>query len=168
MNAGRRLILHPSLSSHVLNVPFDRSASNGIIYLWVGSKASEEDVQLANELAKEMTKYHYTMQIVKEGEEPDNFFWNSLGGKKPYDTDDLAEDDIMILDNGEEVFLWVGGKSSEVEIKLAFKSAQVYVQNLRNKQPERPRKLLLTAKNKESKKFTKCFHGWSAHKATVQ
>jgi Gelsolin repeat len=37
----------------------------------------------------------------------------------------LAEDDIMILDNGEEVFLWVGGKSSEVEIKLAFKSVQV-------------------------------------------
>ncbi|XP_055346232.1 protein flightless-1 homolog [Paramacrobiotus metropolitanus] len=181
---------------HMLNVPFDRSAANGIIYLWLGSKASQEDIELAHEIAKDMTKYHYTMQIVKEGEEPDNFFWNSLGGKKPYETsadfmkysrlfrcsnekgyftvsekcadfcqDDLADDDIMILDNGQEVFLWVGGKSSEVEIKLAFKSVQVYVQNLRNKQPERPRKLLLTAKGKETIKFSKCFHGWSTHKA---
>ena len=40
--------------------------------------------------------------------------------------DDLADDDVMILDNGDQVFLWVGRKTSDVEIKLAFKSAQVY------------------------------------------
>lgn len=39
--------------------------------------------------------------------------------------DDLADDDIMILDNGEQVFLWLGSRCSEVEIKLAYKSAQV-------------------------------------------
>lgn len=39
--------------------------------------------------------------------------------------DDLADDDIMILDNGTQVFIWVGSKCSEVEIKLAYKSAQV-------------------------------------------
>ena len=51
--------------------------------------------------------------------------------------DDLADDDVMILDNGEQVFLWVGKKTSDVEIKLAFKSAQVnlliclfYIQDL--------------------------------------
>jgi hypothetical protein len=37
----------------------------------------------------------------------------------------LADDDVMILDNGEQVFLWVGRKTSDVEMKLAFKSAQV-------------------------------------------
>lgn len=102
--------------------------------------------------------------------------------------DDLADDDIMILDNGDQVFLWLGSRCSEVEIKLAYKSAQVrlllassylngklsfyhllispqvYIQHMRIKQPERPRKLFLTLKNKESKRFTKCFHGWSAHK----
>jgi hypothetical protein len=31
----------------------------------------------------------------------------------------------MILDNGDHVFLWLGAKCSEVEIKLAYKSAQV-------------------------------------------
>ena len=39
--------------------------------------------------------------------------------------DDLADDDVMILDNGDQVYLWVGRKTSDVEIKLAFKSAQV-------------------------------------------
>lgn len=41
--------------------------------------------------------------------------------------DDLADDDIMILDEGEDVFIWVGSKCSEVEIKLALKSAQVCI-----------------------------------------
>lgn len=77
--------------------------------------------------------------------------------------DDLSDDDIMILDNGEQVFLWVGTRSSEVEIKLAYKSAQVYVQNLRLRDAN-PRQLMLTFKGKESKKFTKCFHAWSGHK----
>lgn len=163
---------------------------------------------------------------MNEGEEPENFFWVGLNGRKPYDTeadfmqysrlfrcsnekgyftiaekcsdfcqDDLADDDIMLLDNGEQVFLWLGSRCSEVEVKLAYKSAQVnmiffsllfivskisafitfkylmkissfqvYIQHMRIKQPERPRKLFLTLKNKESKRFTKCFHGWTAHK----
>lgn len=69
----------------------------------------------------------------------------------------------MILDNGSQVFLWIGPKSSEVEVKLAYKSAQVYVQNLRLKDT-RPRQLMLTFKGKESKKFTKCFHAWGCHR----
>lgn len=41
----------------------------------------------------------------------------------------------MILDNGEQVFLWLGTRCSEVEIKLAYKSAQVKQQVLQiNKQ----------------------------------
>lgn len=82
--------------------------------------------------------------------------------------DDLADDDVMILDNGEQVFLWVGRKTSDVEIKLAFKSAQVYIQHLRNKQPDRPRKLLLAMKYKEHRKFTKCFHGWGKYKEVME
>ncbi|CAH0715389.1 unnamed protein product, partial [Brenthis ino] len=78
--------------------------------------------------------------------------------------DDLADDDIMILDNGEQVFLWLGARCSEVEIKLAYKSAQVYIQHMKTVQPDRPRKLFLTLKDKESRRFTKCFHGWGDHK----
>uniref|UniRef100_A0A915J5N3 Gelsolin-like domain-containing protein n=1 Tax=Romanomermis culicivorax TaxID=13658 RepID=A0A915J5N3_ROMCU len=70
----------------------------------------------------------------------------------------------MILDNGDQIFLWCGVRASEVEVKLAYKAAQVYIQNLRLKQPDRPRKLCVTLKGKESKRFTKCFHAWSKHK----
>ena len=62
----------------------------------------------------------------------------------------MAHDDIMILDSGEQVFLWMGPRCSEVEVKLSYKSAQVYIQNLRAKQPERPRKLFLTIMGKVS------------------
>ncbi|CAF0824220.1 unnamed protein product [Brachionus calyciflorus] len=78
--------------------------------------------------------------------------------------DDLADDDVMILDNGENVYLWIGPSSSEIEVKLAFKSTQVYIQNLKLKQPKKQRKLLLTTKGKEPLAFTKCFHAWSKHK----
>ena len=77
--------------------------------------------------------------------------------------EDLVDEDIMILDNGNQIFIWVGTKCSDVEIKLAYKSAQVYLQNMRSKQPERPRQMMLTFKGKESKRFTKCFHGWTKH-----
>lgn len=148
--------------------------------------------EIANEKFAYGLKSHNVV-IIEEGNEPVEF-WSALGGKKEYDTDssfmqhtrlfrcsndkgyfsisekctdfcqdDLSDDDIMILDNGVQVFLWIGSKSSEVEVKLAYKSAQVYVQNLRIKEPKQ-RQLMLTFRGKESKKFTKCFHAWSAHK----
>lgn len=85
----------------------------------------------------------------------------------------------MLLDNGRQVFLWLGARASEVEIKLAYKAAQVsslnreamtqkrlqvYVQHMRLKQPERPRKLVATLKGREPRRFTKCFHAWGKHK----
>lgn len=183
---------------YILKVPFeqDDDPDSGIVYVWLGSKSDADEARLVQEIAEEMFNSPWvTLQVISEGEEPDNFFWLGLNGKKPYDTDatfmeytrlfrcsnekgyfivsekcsdfcqdDLADDDIMILDNGEQVFLWLGAKCSEVEIKLAYKSAQVYIQHMRVKQPERPRKLFLTLKNKESKRFTKCFHGWGLHK----
>lgn len=42
--------------------------------------------------------------------------------------------------------------------------SQVYNQHMRSKQPDKPRKLFLTRRNNESKRFTKCFHGWGFHK----
>lgn len=49
-------------------------------------------------------------------------------------------------------------------IQYFYMVFQVYIQHLRNKQPDRPRKLLLAMKYKEHKKFTKCFHGWGKYK----
>ncbi|XP_064101883.1 protein flightless-1-like [Macrobrachium nipponense] len=183
---------------YVLKVPFGRDNDSGIVYVWLGEKSDDEEGRLAEDTAQAMyDPEKYSLQVVREGEEPENFFWIGIGGCKPYDKDaeymrhtrlfrcsnekgyfavsekcsdfcqdDLADDDTMILDDGVHVFLWLGSKASEVEIKLALKSAQVYVQNMRVKQPELPRKLLCTFKGKESKKFTRCFHGWGEFKTT--
>ncbi|VDK53588.1 unnamed protein product [Anisakis simplex] len=78
--------------------------------------------------------------------------------------DDLDDDDTMILDNGEQVFLWMGAHASEVELKLAYKAAQVYLAHMKIKQPDRPRRLMLSIKGRESRRFTKCFHAWGKHK----
>ncbi|OXB68769.1 hypothetical protein ASZ78_002184 [Callipepla squamata] len=75
--------------------------------------------------------------------------------------DDLADDDIMLLDNGQEVYMWVGTQTSQVEIKLSLKACQVYIQHMRSKDPTRPRKLRLVRKGNEPWPFTRCFHAWS-------
>lgn len=185
---------------YILKVPFEQDEYDGIVYVWIGSRADEDEARLAEEIAEMLCRtVDYSVVTVYEGEEPENFFWVALGGRTPYDQDadfmrytrlfrcsnekgyfsvsekcadfcqdDLADDDIMILDNGDQVFIWVGPKCSEVEVKLAYKSAQVYVQHVRVKQPDRPRKLMLTVKGKESKRFTKCFHGWSSYRTVVE
>jgi len=165
-------------------------------WIWIGSKAAEEEAELAQEIALQMySNKGFNIQLINEHEEPSQF-WQALGGRKAYEKDhsfmlysrlfrcsndkgyfsisekctdfcqdDLADEDIMILDNGDQVFVWVGSRCSDVEIKLALKSAQVYVQNMRIKQPDRPRQMMLTFKGKESKRFSKCFHGWMKHRA---
>nr|XP_056722154.1 protein flightless-1 homolog [Euleptes europaea] len=75
--------------------------------------------------------------------------------------DDLADDDIMLLDNGREVYMWVGTQTSQVEIKLSLKACQVYIQHIRSKDPSHPRKLRLVRKGNEPPAFTRCFHAWS-------
>ncbi|XP_029638513.1 protein flightless-1 homolog isoform X1 [Octopus sinensis] len=189
------------LNSHfcyILKVPFASEDLQGIVYVWIGTKADHEEARLAEQNAYNMFKENFTIQMINEGEEPENFFWVGIGGRKPYERsatfmqyarlfrcsndkgyftvsekcadfcqDDLADDDVMILDNGENVFLWVGRKTSDVEIKLAFKSAQVYIQHMRNKQPDHKRVLLFAPKYRENKKFTKCFHGWSKYKEVL-
>ncbi|RDD41233.1 Protein flightless-1-like protein [Trichoplax sp. H2] len=73
---------------------------------------------------------------------------------------DLVDDDAFILDTGHEVFVWVGNQASEIEIKLSLKSAQLYLQHLRDRNAVPARKLLLAKKGKEPHRFTRCFHGW--------
>ncbi|CAG0888012.1 unnamed protein product [Cyprideis torosa] len=138
----------------------------------------------ASQLHSHFCSGDWSLQVLSEGEEPENFFWVALGGKKEYDHDgkflekarlfrcsndrgyfsvtekcsdfcqaDLADDDVMLLDSGDQLFLWIGPRSSEVELKLAYKAAQVYIQSLRAREPDCPRRLFVTLKGKESRKF---------------
>lgn len=85
--------------------------------------------------------------------------------------------------------MWVGTQTSQVEIKLSLKAcqvsrgsalsvcvlcvihifvtpppSQVYIQHMRSKDTEQPRKLRLVRKGNEPHCFTRCFHAWGPFK----
>ncbi|KPP68916.1 protein flightless-1-like [Scleropages formosus] len=182
-----------SLFPGKLEVPFESTDNQGIVYTWVGRAADPDEAKLAEDIMNTMFDDTYSKQVINEGEEPENFFWVGIGSQKPYDEDadymkyarlfrcsnekgffsvsekcsdfcqdDLADDDIMLLDNGKEVYMWVGTQTSQVEIKLSLKACQVYIQHMRSKDSEHPRKLRLVRKGNEPHCFTRCFHAWSA------
>ncbi|KAF6779613.1 hypothetical protein AHF37_01052 [Paragonimus kellicotti] len=74
--------------------------------------------------------------------------------------DDLADDDVMMLDTGDQIYVWWGKRTSDVEQKLSLQAAKLYQKHLSNVQKDRPRQLKLTAKNVEPHMFKRCFHGW--------
>ena len=179
--------------SYILKVPRAINAGVAYVWIGEQCDEDEAKLaeQIALEM---FDSDQYRISIISEGEEPDEFWNGLGGRKAyekectfmkysrlfrcsndkgyfaisekcaDFCQDDLADEDIMILDNGTHVFIWVGTRCSDVEVKLAYKSAQVYVQNMRIKQEDRPRQLMLTFKGKETRKFTKCFHGWNRHR----
>ncbi|CAI2723479.1 unnamed protein product [Schistosoma spindalis] len=78
--------------------------------------------------------------------------------------DDLAPDDVMLLDTGSQIYLWWSRRTSDVEQKLSLQAAKLYQSHLRQMQPERPRQLKLTVKNAEPHLFRQCFHGWGPYR----
>ncbi|XP_069769843.1 scinderin-like [Narcine bancroftii] len=130
-------------------------------YLWVGKGASSEEEKGAQYLT---TVLQCKAIRITEGKEPD-IFWNSLGGKKEYQTsamlesrenyfqprlfacsnktgrfiieevpgdytqDDLAEDDVMLLDVWDQVFVWIGKDANDVEKSESVKSAKHYIES---------------------------------------
>lgn len=77
--------------SYILKVPFEQEEEDDescIVYVWIGSKSQPEEAHLVEDIANEMFNSPWvSLQLINEGEEPDNFFWVALGGKKPYETD---------------------------------------------------------------------------------
>ncbi|CAJ0580694.1 unnamed protein product, partial [Mesorhabditis spiculigera] len=182
---------------HLLRVPAC-DKWDGCVFIWAGKTAPEDDVVLAQEIAESMLADGEEVVSVKEGDEPELFWDALGGKHKyvtdpsfmqytrlfrcsndkgyfsvtektiDFCQDDLEDDDVMILDNGTYIFLWLGPKASDVEIKLSYKAIHVYEAHLRLKQPERPRKVVATAKGHETNKFTRCFHAWGAYKKVAE
>uniref|UniRef100_A0A8B9L990 Protein flightless-1 homolog n=1 Tax=Astyanax mexicanus TaxID=7994 RepID=A0A8B9L990_ASTMX len=147
------------LAEDIMNSMFDDTYSKQVInegeepenFFWVGigsQKQYDEDA--------EYMKYARLFRCSNEK----GYF--SVSEKcSDFCQDDLADDDIMLLDNGKEVYMWVGNQTSQVEIKLSLKACQVYIQHMRSKDAEHPRKLRLVRKGNEPHCFTRCFHAWS-------
>uniref|UniRef100_A0A3Q2DJP3 FLII actin remodeling protein n=1 Tax=Cyprinodon variegatus TaxID=28743 RepID=A0A3Q2DJP3_CYPVA len=150
------------LAEDIMNTMFDESYSKQVInegeepenFFWVGigsQKQYDEDAE-----------YMKHARLFRCSNEKGYF---SVSEKcSDFCQDDLADDDIMLLDNGKEVYMWVGTQTSQVEIKLSLKACQVYIQHMRAKDSEHPRKLRLVRKGNEPHCFTRCFHAWGPFK----
>lgn len=98
-------------------MPFESTDNQGIVYTWVGRAADPDEAKLAEDIMNTMfddtyskqvhfsyenQKLHHDfffffiniffvfypfLQVINEGEEPENFFWVGIGSQKPYDED---------------------------------------------------------------------------------
>uniref|UniRef100_A0AAX7V8Z9 HP domain-containing protein n=1 Tax=Astatotilapia calliptera TaxID=8154 RepID=A0AAX7V8Z9_ASTCA len=79
---------------------------------------------------------------------------------------DLDEDDVMLLDTWEELFLWIGNSSYEYETKEALNSARDYLRtHPAGRDPDTP--IIFVKQGYEPPTFTGWFNAWDPHKWSV-
>ncbi|XP_047439510.1 advillin [Mugil cephalus] len=77
--------------------------------------------------------------------------------------DDLSEDDVMLLDTWDQVFLWIGKEANEVERKEAVATSQEYLRtHPGNRDPDTP--IVLIKQGFEPPTFTGWFGAWDPSK----
>ncbi|XP_040889552.1 advillin isoform X2 [Toxotes jaculatrix] len=77
--------------------------------------------------------------------------------------DDLSEDDVMLLDTWDQVFLWIGKEANEVERKEAVVTSQEYLRtHPGNRDPDTP--IILVKQGFEPPTFTGWFTAWDPSK----
>ncbi|KAI1888925.1 hypothetical protein AGOR_G00173780 [Albula goreensis] len=77
--------------------------------------------------------------------------------------DDLDEEDVMLLDTWEEIFLWLGSSANEYETKQACASAVEYLKT--HPANRDPGTAIITVKQgHEPPTFTGWFNAWDPHK----
>ncbi|XP_012736593.2 advillin [Fundulus heteroclitus] len=73
--------------------------------------------------------------------------------------DDLSEDDVMLLDTWDQLFLWIGKEANEVERKEAVATSQEYLRtHPGNRDPDTP--IVLIKQGFEPPTFTGWFAAW--------
>lgn len=81
--------------------------------------------------------------------------------------DDLSEDDVMLLDTWDQIFLWVGNEANEVERKEAVVTSQEYLRtHPGSRDPETP--IVLIKQGYEPPTFTGWFTAWDPSKWSGQ
>uniref|UniRef100_A0A4W6FBK0 Advillin n=1 Tax=Lates calcarifer TaxID=8187 RepID=A0A4W6FBK0_LATCA len=77
--------------------------------------------------------------------------------------DDLSEDDVMLLDTWDQVFLWIGKEANEVERKEAAVTSQEYLHtHPGNRDPDTP--IIMVKQGFEPPTFTGWFTAWDPSK----
>uniref|UniRef100_A0AAX7U5J2 HP domain-containing protein n=1 Tax=Astatotilapia calliptera TaxID=8154 RepID=A0AAX7U5J2_ASTCA len=164
------------------------------MYLWCGKGSSGDERAMAKEVSSAISQNspRGSEEIIAEGQEPIEF-WELLGGKAPYVNqqlqprlfecsnktgrfivtevthfiqDDLSEDDVMLLDTWDQVFIWVGKDANEEERKEALTTSQEYLQtHPGDRDPHTP--IVLIKQGFEPPTFTGWFTAWDPTKWSV-
>ena len=85
------------------------------MYVWIGSKSDPDEAKIAENIVKDLyDPERFSVQILNEGEEPNNFFWVGLGGRKPYDTEaDFMSHARLFRCSNEKGYFTVSEKCSD-------------------------------------------------------
>jgi len=78
-----------------------------------------------------------------------------------FEQQDLNEDDVMILDTGDEVYVWVGAGASEEENTRCWQLAQNYIRADPSPRTEDDVVFMRLSQGKETPAFTACFPNWN-------
>merc|ERR1711879_497864 len=125
-------------------------------------------MKVAKELSPDMT-----VDIIEEGNEPEEF-WSALGGKGDYSKirrnapildprlfhfvqEDLIVDDVMILDSGAELYVWIGKGANEDEVKKSMDLAKKYINSEPSSRNEENTLIFSIQQGSEPSSFASCF-----------
>uniref|UniRef100_A0A8C1EQ38 Scinderin n=1 Tax=Cyprinus carpio carpio TaxID=630221 RepID=A0A8C1EQ38_CYPCA len=78
-----------------------------------------------------------------------------------FNQDDLAEDDVMLLDVWDQVFVWIGKDANEVERTESVKSAKTYIETDPSGR-DKGTSVVVVKQGHEPPTFTGWFLGWDA------
>uniref|UniRef100_A0AAX7UCQ7 Scinderin n=1 Tax=Astatotilapia calliptera TaxID=8154 RepID=A0AAX7UCQ7_ASTCA len=138
------------------NDAFFLRTPDGQGFLWIGKGASEEEEKGAEYMSKELNcsckritegqepakfwaelggkKEYQTSERLESPSmthPPRLFGCSNKTGRftvRDFTQDDLAEDDVMLLDVWDQVFVWIGKDANEVERAESLKSAKQYIE----------------------------------------
>ncbi|XP_063598696.1 LOW QUALITY PROTEIN: gelsolin, cytoplasmic-like [Penaeus indicus] len=76
--------------------------------------------------------------------------------------EDLNEDDVMVLDSGDEVYVWIGRGSDDQEKEKAFEMAETYIKTDPTERTLASTVLLRVNQGEEPAAFTSIFPAWNS------
>lgn len=79
--------------------------------------------------------------------------------------DDLINDDIMLLDAYQTIYVWIGNQSNKFEKNGAYKTANRYIESVRDERDKESVQIVEIEAGKEPHAFTGFFSEWRLEKA---
>lgn len=74
--------------------------------------------------------------------------------------EDLDEDDIMILDTGDEIYIWIGNESSAEEKREVLKLAKSYLRKNPDERSHEGDVIITVKQGHEPESFKELFPSW--------